>query len=154
MKKIAVFPGSFDPVTKGHENIVLRGRELFDEIIVAVGVNTSKQGLFDLDKRMRWLEKTFEGVANVRVDSYTGLTMDYCKKQGAQFLLRGIRNNGDFEYEKTIAQMTKYMDPNLETVILFTDPEFAAINSTVVREIIKNNGKVDRFVPDGINVYD
>lgn len=154
MKKIAVFPGSFDPPTKGHENIVLRARNIFDEVIVAVGVNTSKSGLFEIDKRLEWLNKTFEGMDNVRVDSYSGLTIDYCKKVEARFLLRGVRNNGDFEYEKTIAQMNKYMNDDLETVILFTDPEFAAINSTVVREIIKNKGNVDRFVPDGVNVYE
>lgn len=153
MKKIAVFPGSFDPLTRGHVNIVERAESLFDEIIVAIGVNTSKSALFDLEKRMSWLESCFETKPNIKVDSYSGLTIDYCKRTGAKYLLRGVRNGSDFEYERTIAQMTKYMDPGLETVILFTDPEFAAINSTVVREIIRNNGNVARFVPDGIDVY-
>ncbi len=153
MKRIAVFPGSFDPVTKGHQNIVERASNLFDEIIVAVGVNTTKASLFTLEKRLEWLTKVFEGSENVKVGSYEGLTVDYCKSLGANYLLRGVRNSSDFEYEKTIAQMTKYMDENLETVILFTDPEYAAINSTVVREIIRNNGNVARFVPDGVDVY-
>lgn len=153
MKKIAVFPGSFDPVTKGHQNIVERASVIFDEIIVAVGINTSKASLFTLEQRLGWLQKVFANNPNVKVTSYQGLTVDFCKEVGASFLLRGVRNGGDFEYERTIAQMTKYMDEELETVILFTDPEFAAINSTVVREIIRNHGNVARFVPEGIDVY-
>lgn len=153
MKRIAVFPGSFDPVTKGHQNIVERASKIFDEIIVAVGINTSKSTLFSLEQRLEWLNTVFEGCENISVSSYRGLTVDYCKSQGSNYLLRGVRNGGDFEYERTIAQMTKYMDENLETVILFTDPEYAAINSTVVREIIRNKGNVARFVPAGVDVY-
>ncbi len=152
MKRIAVFPGSFDPITKGHENIVKRASLLFDEIVVAIGSNSSKSSMFSLELRTEWLEKVFEGQPNVRVTHYSGLTIDFARSLGAGFLLRGVRNGGDFEYERTIAQMTKAMAPELETVILFTDPEFAAINSTVVREILKNHGDVSQFVPDGIAV--
>jgi len=152
MKRIAVFPGSFDPITKGHENIVKRASLLFDEIVVAIGSNSSKSSMFALELRTEWLEKVFESHPNVRVTNYDGLTIDFARSLGAGFLLRGVRNGGDFEYERTIAQMTKAMAPELETVILFTDPEFAAINSTVVREILRNHGDVSQFVPDGIAV--
>ncbi len=152
MKRIAVFPGSFDPITKGHENIVKRASLLFDEIVVAIGSNSSKSSMFSLELRTEWLNKVFEYQSNVRVTHYSGLTIDFAQSLGAGFLLRGVRNGGDFEYERTIAQMTKAMAPELETVILFTDPEFAAINSTVVREILKNHGDVSQFVPDGIAV--
>lgn len=152
MKRIAVFPGSFDPITKGHENIVKRASVLFDEIVVAIGSNSSKSSMFSLELRSGWLNKVFDQHPNVRVTSYDGLTIDFARSIGARFLLRGVRNGGDFEYERTIAQMTKAMAPELETVILFTDPEFAAINSTVVREILRNHGDVSQFVPDGIAV--
>jgi pantetheine-phosphate adenylyltransferase len=151
MKK-AVFPGSFDPITKGHENIVRRAALVFDEIVVSIGSNSTKQSMFSLEQRTTWLREVFADVANVTVDSYDGLTIDHCKSIGAQFLLRGVRNGGDFEYERTIAQMTKYMDPLLETVILFTDSEYAAINSTVVREILRNNGDVSHFIPTCIHI--
>lgn len=148
----AVFPGSFDPITKGHENIVRRGAELFDEIIVAIGSNSSKNSMFSLEQRRQWLEEVFKDLDNVKVDDYDGMTIDYCKKVQAEYLLRGVRNGGDFEYERTIAQMTKYMAPQIETVILFTDPEFAAINSTVVREILRNHGDVSQFIPATIDI--
>lgn len=147
MKRIAVFPGSFDPITRGHENIVRRSVHLFDEIVVAIGSNSSKTSMYSLDQRTVWLEQVFADLPTVRVTHYDGLTIDFCKEIGARFLLRGVRNGGDFEYERTIAQMTHAMEPTLETVILFTDPEFAAINSTVVREIIRNDGDVSQFVP-------
>lgn len=152
-QRIAVFPGSFDPVTKGHENIVRRALPLFDKVIIAIGKNTSKQSLFSVDVREKWLKSVFSDEEKVEVESYTGLTSDFCALHGARFMLRGVRNGGDFEYERTIAQMTTAMAPDLETVILFTDPEFAAVNSTVVREIIRNKGKVSAFVPEGIDVY-
>ncbi|MDG1262227.1 MAG: pantetheine-phosphate adenylyltransferase [Flavobacteriales bacterium] len=151
MKK-AVFPGSFDPITKGHENIVRRASEVFDHIVVAIGSNSSKNNMFDLEQRRAWLNEVFSDLDNVTVDDYSGLTIDFCRKIEARFLLRGVRNGGDFEYERTIAQMTKYMASEIETVILFTDPEYAAINSTVVREILRNNGDVTQFIPDSIHI--
>lgn len=152
MKRIAVFPGSFDPITRGHENIVRRAARLFDEIVVAIGSNSSKSSMFTLEQRTAWLEEVFLDLPNVRVTSYDGLTIDFASRIGARYLLRGVRNGGDFEYERTIAQMTKAMAPELETVILFTDPEFAAINSTVVREILKNNGDVSQFIPASVRI--
>lgn len=152
MKRIAVFPGSFDPITRGHENIVRRSVHLFDEIVVAIGSNSSKSSMYTLEQRTAWLERVFSDLPIVRVTHYDGLTIDFCKEIGARFLLRGVRNGGDFEYERTIAQMTRAMEPTLETVILFTDPEFAAINSTVVREIIRNDGDVSQFVPSVVAI--
>jgi pantetheine-phosphate adenylyltransferase len=150
MKRTAVFPGSFDPITRGHENIVRRASFMFDEIVVAIGSNSTKTSMFSLELRRAWLEEVFSDLPNVKVADYDGLTIDFCHSIGARFLLRGVRNGGDFEYERTIAQMTRAMAPMLETVILFTDPEFAAINSTVVREILKNHGDVSQFVPAAI----
>ncbi len=152
MKRIAVFPGSFDPITRGHENIVRRAARLFDEIVVAIGSNSSKSSMFSIEQRTAWLQEVFSDLPNVRVTAYDGLTIDFASGIGARYLLRGVRNGGDFEYERTIAQMTKAMAPDLETVILFTDPEFAAINSTVVREILKNKGDVSQFIPASVRI--
>ena len=148
--KRAVFPGSFDPITRGHLNILERSVSLFDEIIVAVGVNSAKRSMFSLEQRMAWLESVCARFPHVRVESFEGLTADFCRANDAQWLLRGVRNGGDFEYERTIAQMTKVLHPSLETVILFTDPEFAHIHSNVVREILKNGGDASAFVPDDL----
>lgn len=152
MKKIAVFPGSFDPITRGHENIVRRGAKLFDEVIVAIGVNTTKNYMFSLEQRSQWVKETFADVSNVSVQTYEGLTVDFCKAKNAHFLLRGLRNGGDFEYERTIAHMNKALFGELETVLVFTDPEFASVHSTVIREIFKNNGDVSQFVPSAIKI--
>ena len=148
--KRAVFPGSFDPITRGHLNILERSVSLFDEVIVAVGVNSAKRSMFALEQRMAWLESVCARLPHVRVASFEGLTSDFCRANDAHWLLRGVRNGGDFEYERTIAQMTKVLHPSLETVILFTDPEFAHIHSNVVREILKNGGDASVFVPDDL----
>ncbi|MDZ4823733.1 MAG: pantetheine-phosphate adenylyltransferase [Flavobacteriales bacterium] len=154
MKRTAVFPGSFDPITRGHENIVRRAALLFDEIVVAIGINTTKEAMFPLKKRKQWLEKVFADLVNVRIETYQGLTVDFCKKTGAGYLLRGLRNGGDFEYECTIAQTNKSMASELETVLLFSDPQFASIHSTLVREIAKNQGDVSMFIPAQINIHE
>ena len=147
MKK-AVFPGSFDPITRGHMNILERSIPLFDEVVVAVGVNSAKTSMFSMEKRLDWLERVTAVFPSVSVQAFEGLTSAFCEEQGARWLIRGVRNGGDFEYERTIAQMTKSLNVNLETVILFTDPEFAHIHSNVVREILRNGGDASAFIPD------
>ena len=146
----AVFPGSFDPITLGHENIILRAIPMFDEIIVAIGVNDSKKTMFTLEQRVQMLKNVFSNAPSVRVTTFVGLTVNFCEEVQADWMLRGVRNGGDFEYERTIAQMTKKLNPSLETIILFTDPEFAPISSTVVRDILANGGDVSQFVPKAV----
>ena len=150
--KIAIFPGSFDPITKGHESIVKRAAPLFDKIIVAIGVNSSKKGMFDLSTREKWIRKTFENETNVEVMTYRGLTVDFCKEQKANYILRGLRSNADFEYEFTIAQMNKLLENNIETFFLLTEPEYSAISSTIVKDIQRNGGNASQFVPNGIDL--
>nr|MCS5662694.1 pantetheine-phosphate adenylyltransferase [Flavobacteriales bacterium] len=124
MKRIAFFPGSFDPITKGHEDIVRRAIPMFDEIVVALGVNTSKNYMFTFEQRLKWVEKTFADYPTVKVVSYQGLTVDACKKHKANFILRGLRNSNDYEYEKSIALMNQAMAPDIETIYLNTRPEW------------------------------
>jgi len=152
MKKIAVFPGSFDPITVGHYELVMRALPLFDEIIVSVGDNSSKKYLFDLKQRMEWLEQVFIDHSSVRVDSYRGLTVHYCKEVGAQYMIRGLRQASDFDYEKTISQLNSMLDENIETVFLISKPEFSHISSTIVREIIKGKGSVENLLPKGVQI--
>ena len=151
-KKIALFPGSFDPITIGHESIIKRALPLFDEIIVAVGVNSTKNSFFPLEKREAWIKKVFVGEAKVKVMNYSGLTVDLCKKVGANYILRGLRTSADFEFERTIAQMNKAMVNEIETIFILTTPELSAINSTIIRDIIKHGGDVSRFVPQVVSV--
>ncbi|MFM7233655.1 MAG: pantetheine-phosphate adenylyltransferase [Flavobacteriales bacterium] len=153
MKKVAVFPGSFDPITKGHEEIVRRAALLFDEVIVAVGRNTSKAALFAETTRLDWVKKTFADMPQVRVEFFEGLTIDFCKKNNASYIVRGIRNGADFEYERSIAHMNKQMFPGIETVLLYADPQWISLSSTIIREIIKNKGDVSQFLPSVVDVY-
>ena len=145
--RIAVFPGSFDPITLGHEDVVRRAAPLFDQIIVAVGVNSTKKSRFSNEERVVMLEAVFADLPSVQVQSFSGLSAGFCKEVEAGWLLRGVRNSSDFEYERTIAQMTKKLSPFLETIVLFTKEEFSFISSTIVREIIANGGDVSAFVP-------
>lgn len=151
MERIAVFPGSFDPITKGHEAVVRRGLPLFDQIIVAVGVNSGKAGFFTLEQRLDFIRQTFADEPRVKVAHYEGLTVNYCKKVKAPYLLRGLRTTVDFNYEFTIAQMNRQVG-EIETVFLMTDPEFIAINSTVVRDIIRNGGDARPFLPNALQL--
>ncbi len=150
IKKIAVFPGSFDPITKGHSDIVLRSLPLFDEIIIAIGSNSQKQSLYTLEQRIKWIQKVFKNEPKVKVESYEGLTVNFCAKKKANYLLRGIRSSADFEYEKNIAHLNHDMLPQVETVLILSRPELSSISSTIVREIIRGNGKVEKFVPKEI----
>jgi pantetheine-phosphate adenylyltransferase len=152
--RTAVFPGSFDPFTKGHEDIVRKSLDLFDQVIVAIGVNSTKRYLFDLEKRQRWIETVFSQDQRVKVVTFEGLTVDLCKKEGAQFILRGLRNPADFQYESNIAHMNAGLNKDIQTVFLLCDPSLAAINASIVREIYKNKGDVSPFIPDAINLYE
>lgn len=152
MKK-AIFPGSFDPITKGHEALVRRGLELFDEIIIAIGTNSNKNYLFPLEKRIEFIQKTFENEPRVSVESYEGLTTEYCKKTGAKFMLRGLRTSADFEFERAISQINRTMSPEIETVFLITSAELSAISSSIIRDILKNNGDANQFLPDNLHIH-
>ena len=148
--KVAVFPGSFDPITTGHESIIRRSLSLFDKIIVAIGANSTKEGFFSAVKRKQWIEKVFSGEKKIEVKTYKGLTIDFCKQEKANYILRGLRTSADFEFERVIAQMNRAMDENIETVFILSPPELSAITSTVVRDIIRNGGDVSKFVPSAI----
>ena len=155
MKKIALFPGSFDPFTVGHEAIVKRALKLFDEVIIAVGANESKKGgFFSLEKRMKMIKTVFRNEPRVKTDHYVGLTVDFCREKNAGFLLRGLRTSADFEYERAIAQVNKAMAPEIESVFLLTAPEHTPINSTIVKDILRHGGDASRFVPSAINLKD
>jgi pantetheine-phosphate adenylyltransferase len=153
-KKIAVFPGSFDPFTIGHEDIVLRALDLFDQIIIAIGIHSIKQPLHKIEERVKMVNKVFEHYDQVSADSFKGLSVDYCKKVNATHMLRGIRTAADFEYERAIAQINKKMLPTVESIFLLTSPEHSPINSTIIRDIIRNHGDVTQFIPQGIQIND
>ena len=150
--KTAIFPGSFDPITIGHTDIINRALPLFDKIIIAIGHNTTKKYLFPLEQRKEWLEKLFINNNKIEVASYEGLTIDFCKANNVNYILRGFRNAIDFEYEKAIAQMNNSMSLEIETICLFCKPEHAHISSTIVREIIINKGDVRQFLPKGLKL--
>jgi pantetheine-phosphate adenylyltransferase len=154
MKKIAVFPGSFDPFTIGHESIVRRALSMFDEIIIAVGANALKKSFYPVETRKKMISKVFADESRIRIDHYEGLTVDYCRKNNARFLLRGLRTAADFEFERAIAQVNKAMAPDIESVFILTIPEHTPINSTIVRDIIRSGGDASRFVPASINLKD
>ncbi len=152
MSKTAVFAGSFDPFTIGHESIVRRAMPLFDAIVIAIGKNTLKQNFFTLEKRKQMIREVFAEDEKIRVNEYEGLTVDFCKKIGATYLLRGLRTSADFEYERAIAQLNKSMYTEVESVFLLTLPEHTPINSTIVREIIRYGGDARKFLPAKIDL--
>jgi pantetheine-phosphate adenylyltransferase len=147
MKRIAVFPGSFDPITCGHESVIRRAAPLFDKIIVAIGVNAEKKGYFDLETRLDMIAATFQDIDKIVVDTYSGLTVNYCKEQDANFLLRGLRTSADFEFERSIGQVNKQLDKDVETIFMLTQPEHTSLNSSIVRDILRHKGDVAKFVP-------
>jgi len=152
MNKIAVFPGTFDPITKGHESIIKRALPLFDQLIVAIGVNSSKKHMFSLDERMKMINTAFKNEPKVVVETYSGLTVEFCKSKNAKFLLRGLRNGADFDYERSISQMNSKLVDEIETIFLITDSAFSAINSTIIRDIIRNGGDAKQFLPDDVEI--
>ena len=152
MIKKAVFPGSFAPFTKGHESVVLRALPLFDEIIIAVGTNSGKNEYFSLEERCKWIEQVFINEPIVSVQKYEGLTIDFCEKVSANYILRGLRNSSDFKYEKDIAQINRSMKNHIDTIFIITEPEVSHISSTMVRDIVKNGGDVSQFVPAGVTI--
>ncbi len=145
--KIALFPGSFDPITIAHVDIVKRSLPLFDKIVVGIGLNSSKQNFLSAEKREEIVKSIFINDTNVEIQTYQGLTIDFAKKVGATYMVRGIRSASDFEYERAIAQINKSMMPEVETIILLSRPEYSAISSTIVRDILRNNGDISQFVP-------
>ena len=148
MKK-AVFPGSFDPITIGHVDIVERGIKVFDEIIIAIGDNTDKKYMFPKEKRVEFVKQTFSNYDNIKIESYDGLTVDFCKKNNIEFMIRGLRNPADFEFEKSIALTNREMT-DIETIFFLTSPENSFISSSIVRDLIRNNGDYKLFIPKGI----
>lgn len=152
MQKIAVFPGSFDPFTIGHESIVLRSLDLFDKIIVAIGIHSTKKPLLKIEARVEMVNRIFEMHDQVSADSFEGLTVDYCRKVKATHMLRGIRTSADFEYERAISQINKRMLPTVESIFLLTLPEHTPVNSTIIRDIIRNGGDASQFLPEGIDI--
>lgn len=154
MNKTAVFPGSFDPFTVGHEAIVRRALPLFDNIIIAVGENTEKKNLFSIGDRIEMISKVFRGEEKIEVTRFSGLTVDFCHRRKAGYILRGLRTAADFEYERAMGQMNRKMAPDIETVFLLTSTEHTPVNSTIVRDIIIYGGDASMFVPEAINIKD
>ena len=148
MSRICLFPGTFDPITLGHVDIIDRAIPLFDEIIVGIGINTSKAPMFTPEQRLQWVNEIYKNEPKVKGAVYEGLTVNFCKKIGARFILRGIRYVSDFEYEKTIADANRTLDKELETVFLTGEPKYTSVASTIVRDIIKNGGDATPFLPD------
>lgn len=148
MKRIALFPGSFDPFTRGHEDIVLRGLSLFDEIIVAIGYNSGKsQRYFPIDFMVDKIKGTFAEYPTISVQTFSELTAEFARRNNARYLLRGLRNTTDFEYENSIAQVNRNLNKELESVFLITSPQFASINSSIIREVHRYNGDVSSMIP-------
>ncbi len=150
--KTAIFPGSFDPFTIGHESIVKRALPMFDKIIVMIGFNANKKSFFPLDKRLKWINQVFENEKKIQVRVHQGLTVDFCKEVGAKYILRGLRTSSDFEYERAIAQVNKKMHPEIETVFLLTLPEHTPVNATIIRDIVFHGGDASMFLPAGLDL--
>ena len=152
MKKNAVFPGSFSPFTIGHQSIIERALPLFDRIIIAIGINSEKNQYFSIEERMQWIKDVYVNNNKISVKFYEGLTVDFCKKEDAKFILRGLRDSHDFKFEKNIAQTNHCLNNDIETIFLITPPEISHISSTIIRDIIKNGGDVSQFIPKQINL--
>ena len=152
MAKIAIFPGSFAPLTVGHQSIVDRALPLFDKIIISIGINSKKNQYFSIEERMDWIEAVYGNNPKIEVKRYEGLTVDFCKKENANYILRGLRDSHDFKFEKNIAQMNKELNSTIETIFIITPPEISHISSSIIRDIIKNGGDVSKFIPKEIDL--
>ena len=151
-KKIAVFPGSFSPYTLGHKYIIDKALPLFDKIIIAVGTNAEKKYFFSEEQRLNWIKDLYQNEPKIEIKTYDGLTVDFCRINNAQFILRGLRNAKDFNYEKEIAQINQTLENSIETIFIITSKEYSHISSTLVREVAKYGGDISKFVPDGIKI--
>lgn len=149
--RICLFPGTFDPVTLGHTDIINRALPLFDELIIGIGSNVNKQPMFPDQQRLEWIQTIYRDEPRVKAVIYEGLTVDCCRRYNAKFILRGIRYVNDFEYEKAIADMNRSLEGNIETIFLTCLPQYTSVASTLVRDVIKNGGDVSRFLPDVVN---
>jgi pantetheine-phosphate adenylyltransferase len=151
MQRICLFPGTFDPVTLGHIDIIDRALPLFDKIYVGIGINAAKNPMFSAEQRMEWFRDIYENEPKVESVTYDGLTVNYCRSIGASFILRGIRYVSDFEYEKTIADANRTLDKTIETIFLTGEPKYTSVASTIVRDIIRNGGNAAQFLPAAVN---
>ena len=149
----AIYPGSFDPITNGHLDILKSGSEIFDKVIIAVSYNIEKKGFLPVEKRVELIKESIEDLKNVEVDSFEGLTVDYARKRGTHILLRGLRTSSDFEYELQLSQTNNYLSKDIKTVFLITKPEYNFISSSMVKEILSNKGDIEAFVPKPVYQY-
>ena len=150
MQRICLFPGTFDPITLGHVDVIERAVKLFDKLVIGVGINSSKQPMFTVEQRTGWIQEIFKNDPRIEVTGYEGLTVDYCRKIDARFILRGIRYISDFEYEKAIADMNRMLVPDIETIFLTCSPLYSTISSTLVRDVIRNGGNASMFMPEEV----
>jgi pantetheine-phosphate adenylyltransferase len=151
MQRIALFPGTFDPITIGHLDIIHRALPLFDKLVIGIGRNANKSAMFSEEQRMKWIREIFRDNPNVSVAVYEGLTVECCRKVGANFIVRGIRYVNDFEYEKAIADMNRSLDKDIETVFLTCLPQYTSVASTLVRDVIRNGGDARQFLPQAVS---
>ena len=152
MTRIAIFPGSFSPFTVGHQSVVDRALPLFDKIIISIGINSEKNQYFSIEERLQWIKDVYGNNPKIEIKFYEGLTVDFCKKENANYILRGLRNSHDFKFEKGIAQMNKDLNKEVETIFIITPPEISHISSSIIRDIIKNGGDVSQFLPKEIDL--
>jgi pantetheine-phosphate adenylyltransferase len=152
MSKIAIFPGSFAPFSVGHQSIVEKALPLFDKIVIAIGINSEKNQYFSIEERLEWITDVYGKNPKIEVKRYEGLTVDFCKKEKANYILRGLRDSHDFKFEKNIAQMNKELNTSIETIFIITPPELSHISSSLIRDIIQNGGDAQQFVPKEINI--
>ena len=152
MKKIAVFPGSFDPITLGHVSVIKRAIPLFDQVIIAIGDNADKKHMFSAKQRENWIKEVFKNEPKVTMEVYSGLTVEFCKQRNVHFILRGLRTSADFEFERSIAQINRRLAPEVDTLFILTEAKYTPISSSIVRDVIRNGGNISEFVPPEVKV--